>query len=94
MYHEEKDRIEDILHKIRKDVIGLNFEEIIFPNEDIYEYHKLKEKNKKIIKKIREQIRTVYNNSEDPQTNFYGEIDMELAIQAISNNTTTICRSL
>ena len=87
LYHEEKDRIEDILKKIRKDVAGLNFDEVILPNEDIYAYFQLKEKNKKIIKKIREQIRTVYNNSEDPQTNFYGEIDMEMAIQAISNNS-------
>ena len=87
LYHEEKDRIEDILHKMRKEVTGLNFDEIDLPSEDIYEYFKLREKNKKIIKKIREQIRTVYNNSEDPQTNFYGEIDMELAIQAISSNS-------
>ncbi len=87
LYLEEKDRIENILHKIRKDVFGLNFDEIILPNEDIYEYFKLKEKNKKILKKIREQIRTVYNNSDDPQTNMYGEIDMELAIQAISSNS-------
>ncbi len=87
LYHEEKDRIENILHKMRKDIIGLNFDEIILPSEDIFEYIKLKEKNKKIIKKIREQIRSVYNNSEDPQTNVYGEIDMELAIQAISSHT-------
>jgi hypothetical protein len=87
LYLEEKDRIENILHKIRKDVVGLNFDEIIIPSEDIYEYFRLKEKNKKIIKKIREQIRTVYNNSEDPQTNFYGEIDMEMAIQAIASNS-------
>ncbi|MDH3610492.1 MAG: VWA domain-containing protein [Nitrosopumilus sp.] len=86
LYNEEKDRIEDILHKMRKDIVGLNFDEISLPSEDIFEYFKLKEKNKKIIKKIREQIRTVYNNSEDPQTNFYGEIDMELAIQAIASN--------
>jgi hypothetical protein len=87
LYTEEKERIGNILHKIRKDTVGLNFDEIILPNEDIYEYFKLKEKNKKVLKKIREQIRTVYNNSEDPQTNFYGEIDMELAIQAISSHT-------
>jgi len=87
LYYEEKNRLEHILHKIRKDVTGLNFDEIILPREDIYEYFRLKEKNKKIIKKIREQIRSVYNNSEDPQTNFYGEIDMELAIQAISSHT-------
>ena len=87
LYLEEKDRIENILHKIRKDVVGLNFDGIILPKEDIYEYFKLKEKNKKILKKIREQIRTVYNNSEDPQNNFYGEIDMELAIQAISSHS-------
>jgi len=87
LYLEEKNRIDGILYKIRKDVYGLNFDEIVSPNEDIYEYFKLKEKNKKIIKKIREQIRSVLNNSEDPQTNFYGEIDMELAIQAIASNT-------
>ncbi len=87
LYYEEKERLRNILHKIRKDVFGLNFDEIILPIEDIYEYFKLKEKNKKMIKKIREQIRSVYNNSEDPQTNFYGEIDMELAIQAIASNS-------
>ena len=87
LYLEEKERLDNILHKLRKDVTGLNFDEIIIPNEDIYEYFQLKEKNKKIIKKIREQIRSVYNNSEDPQTNFYGEIDMELAIQAIASHT-------
>jgi len=87
LYFEEKDRIQNILHKIRKDTRGLNFDEIILPSEDIYEYFKLKEKNKRILKKIREQIRTVVNNSEDPQTNFYGEIDMEMAIQAIASNS-------
>ena len=87
LYVEEKERLENILHKLRKDVLGLNFDDITLPNEDIYEYFQLKEKNKKIIKKIREQIRSVYNNSEDPQTNFYGEIDMELAIQAIASNS-------
>ena len=87
LYLEEKNRIDGILHKIRKDIHGLNFDEIVSPNEDIYEYFKLKEKNKKIIKTIREQIRSVYNNSEDPQSNFYGEIDMELAIQAIASHS-------
>jgi len=87
LYLEEKNRIASILYKIRKDLYGLNFDEIVSPNEDIFEYFNLKEKNKKIIKKIREQIRSVYNNSEDPQTNFYGEIDMELAIQAIASHT-------
>ncbi len=87
LYLEEKDRLENILHKIRKDVLGLNFDEIILPIEDIYEYFKLKEKNKKIIKKIREQIRSINNNTENPETNFYGEMDMELAIQAISSHT-------
>ena len=90
LYLEEKDRIKNILHKIRKDVVGLNFDEIIVPGEDIYEYFKLKEKNKKILKKIREQIRTVYNNAEDPQTNYYGEIDMEMAIQAIASNSQNV----
>jgi hypothetical protein len=88
LYHEEKDRIEDLLRKMRKDVVGLHFDEIVFPSEDIYAYYKLKEKNKKVIKKIREQIRTVYNNSENPESNFYGEIDMEMAIQAIANHST------
>ena len=87
LYLEEKERIETILHNIRKDVFGLNFDEIVLPNEDIYAFFQLKEKNKKIIKKIREQIRQVVNNSEDPQTNFYGEIDMELAIQAIASHS-------
>jgi hypothetical protein len=87
LYLEEKERIENTLHKMRKDVIGLNFDKIIFPDEDIYEYFKLKDKNKKILKKIREQIRTVVNNSEDPHSNFYGEIDMEMAIQAIASNS-------
>ena len=87
LYEEEKERIRQILHNIRKDVHGLNFDEISLPNEDIYAYFKLKEKNKKIIKKIREQIRTVVNNQEDPRTNFYGEIDMELAIQAIASHS-------
>ena len=87
LYLEEKDRLEKILHNVRKDIQGLNFDEIVLPNEDIYEYFQLKEKNKKIIKTIREQIRSVYNNSEDPQTNFYGEIDMELAIQAIASHS-------
>jgi hypothetical protein len=87
LYLEEKERLEHILHSIRKDLFGLNFDDIILPNEDIYSYFKLKEKNKKIIKKIREQIRQVLNNSEDPNTNFYGEIDMELAIQAIASHS-------
>jgi len=87
LYLEEKSSIDGILHKIRKDVYGLNFDQIVSPDEDIYEYYNLKEKNKKIIKKIREQIRSVYNNSEDPQNNFYGEIDMELAIQAIASHS-------
>ena len=87
LYYEEKERLEYILHKIRKDTVGLNFDEISLPSEDIFEYYQLKEKNKKIITKIREQIRTVYNNSEDPQNNFYGEIDLELAIQAIASNS-------
>jgi hypothetical protein len=90
LYLEEKERIENILHKIRKNVVGLNFDEIIVPGEDIYEYYKLKEKNKKILKKIREQIRTVYNNAEDPQTNYYGEIDMEMALQAIASNSQNV----
>ena len=87
LYEEEKERLRQVLHNIRKDVDGLNFDEIILPNEDIYKFFQLKEKNKKIIKKIREQIRTVVNNQEDPRTNFYGEIDMELAIQAIASHS-------
>ena len=38
---EEKERIEHILHSIRKDLFGLNFDDIILPNEDIYSYFKL-----------------------------------------------------
>ena len=51
LYLEEKERLENILHQIRKDVIGLNFDEIVLPTEDIFAYFQLKEKNKKIIKK-------------------------------------------
>jgi len=87
LYLEEKERMDNILHKLRKDIRGLNFDDVVLPNEDIFEYFKLKEKNKKILKKIREQIRNVLNNSEDPNSNMYGEIDMEKAIQAIASNS-------
>ena len=87
LYFEEKERIEKFLHGVRKEITGLKFDKIIFSDEDIYNYFKLKEKNKKIIRRIREQIKSVQNNSEYPETYFYGEIDMELAIQAIASNT-------
>ena len=53
LYLEEKERMDNILHKLRKDIRGLNFDDVVLPNEDIFEYFKLKEKNKKILKKIR-----------------------------------------
>ncbi len=87
LYLEEKDRIDHLKHQMRKELFGLNFDEIIFPREDIFQFFQLKEENKKILKKIREQIRNVLNNNEDPQNNMFGEIDMELAIQAIASNT-------
>ncbi|MHA7733885.1 VWA domain-containing protein [Nitrosopumilus sp. S6] len=87
LYLEEHERIRKVIRRIRKDLVGLNFDTVTVPNEDIQSYFKLKEENHKLIKKIREQIRMVLNNTENPQTNFYGEIDMELAIQAIASNT-------
>ena len=47
LYLEEKDRIENILHKIRKDVVGLNFDEIILPKRIFMNILNSKKKIKK-----------------------------------------------
>jgi len=87
LYFEEHERIKKILRRMRKDLVGLNFDSVVVPDENIQAYFELKENNRKLIKKIRQQIQSVANNIENPQTNFFGEIDMEMAIQAIASHS-------
>ena len=87
IHNEEQEKLVKYYRRVRKQLKNSSFTKVNIPDEDIQEYFKLKEENKRLIKKIRDQIRQVVNNSEDPYSNFYGEIDMEKAIQAISSNT-------
>jgi len=87
IYSEEQEKLFKYYKRMKKNLRDSPFNYVNTPDEDIQSYFKLKEDNKKLIKKIRDQIRQVVNNTEDPHNNFFGEIDMEKAIQAIASNT-------
>lgn len=75
-----------IINKCQKHMQDLNFDEIIIPEQDMNLYLRTKSENAMMIRKIRDQIRTVNNTVDDPRSEEMGSVDMQVAIQAIAAN--------
>lgn len=78
-----------ILRRYRKYLKGLNFDSIVIPPGNIQTYEEIKFKTLPMLRRIRQQLRTISNLSDDPKLDEIGYIDMQLAIQAIASEGAT-----
>lgn len=73
-----------MIARCQKHIHDLNFDEIIIPEQDMNSYLKIKSENSMMIRKVKNQIRTVNNTVDDPRAEELGAVDMQAAIQAIA----------
>ena len=73
-----------MIARCKKHMQDLNFDEIIIPEQNMHSYLKVKSENSMMIRKIRNQIRTINNTIDDPRSEELGAVDMQAAIQAIA----------
>ena len=64
---------------------NLNFDAIIIPPGNIHAYGEIRSKTLPMLRRIREQIRMISNQEDDPKLDDIGQINMEYAIQAIAS---------
>jgi len=87
MFFDELKKEEKILKKYEKYSEDLHFDRIILSPENLGKYFQLRMDSSNLIKKIRNQVKQVTNTLEDPNTEDYGYIEMQKAIQAVSSQT-------
>lgn len=86
LWYRDERRKTKMLARYRKNLEGLHFDDINIPDQDVHSFLQVKDKNSMMIRKIRNQIRTVNNTVDDPRTEEMGSVDMQAAIQAIAAN--------
>ena len=87
MFFDEIKNEEKILKKYEKYSENLHFDRIVLSPENLGKYFQLRMDSSNLIKKIRNQVKQVTNTLEDPNTEDYGYIEMQKAIQAISSQS-------
>ncbi len=78
---------EKIMKKYEKYAEDLHFDKIRLSPENLGKYFQLRMDSSNLIKKIRNQVRMTTNSLEDPNTEDYGYIEMQKAIQAVASET-------
>lgn len=73
-----------MITRCQKHMHDLNFDEIAIPDQDMHSYLRIKSENSMMIRKVKNQIRTVNNTVDDPRSEELGAVDMQAAIQAIA----------
>ena len=86
LWQRDNRRRTKMIARCQKHMQDLNFDEIIIPEQNMHSYLKVKSENSMMIRKIRNQIRTINNTIDDPRTEELGSVDMQAAIQAIAAN--------
>lgn len=84
LWQRDSRRHAKMIARCKKHMEGLHFDEIIIPEQDIHSYLKVKSENSMMIRKVKNQIRTVNNTVDDPRSEELGAVDMQAAIQAIA----------
>ncbi len=87
MYLNELRQEEKIFEKYEKYAEDLHFDKIRLAPENLGKYFQLRMDSSNLIKKIRNQVKLVTNTLEDPNTEDYGFIEMQKAIQAVSSQS-------
>lgn len=68
-----------------KHLKGLHFDSITLPSENYHEFVQIRDKIMPMLRRIRQQLRMIANVTDSPKTNQMGQLDMQMAIQAISS---------
>lgn len=87
MWADESKKEHKMLGKYEKYAEDLHFDHIRVSPENLGKYFQLRMDSSNLIKKIRNQVKLVTNTLEDPNTEDYGYIEMQKAIQAISSES-------
>ena len=87
MWINEMKNEQKILKKYEKYAEDLHFDKIRLSPENLGKYFQLRMDSSNLIKKIRNQVKMVTNTLEDPNTEDYGYVEMQKAIQAVSSET-------
>lgn len=87
MWINELKNEERIMKKYEKYAEELHFDRIVLSAENLGKYFQLRMDSSNMIKKIRNQVKMITNSQEDPNTEDYGHIEMQKAIQAVASET-------
>lgn len=74
-----------ILRKYGKKLKDLNFDALVIPQGNFYNFLQIKEKVGPLLRRIRQQIRMVANLFDEPKNDQIGNLNMQLAIQSIAS---------
>ena len=87
MWVDENKKEDRMLKRYEKYAEDLHFDHIKVSPENLGKYFQLRMDSSNLIKKIRNQVKLVTNTLEDPNTEDYGYIEMQKAIQAVSSES-------
>ena len=87
MWIDENKQEDKMLKKYEKYAEDLHFDHILVSPENLGKYFQLRMDSSNLIKKIRNQVKLVTNTLEDPNTEDYGYIEMQKAIQATASES-------
>lgn len=87
MWIDEIKKEEKMMKKYERYSEGLHFDKIKLAPENLGKFFQLRVDSTNFIKKIRSQVSNVTNSLEDPNTEDYGYIEMQKAVQAVASET-------
>ncbi|CUR51737.1 putative von Willebrand factor A [Nitrosotalea devaniterrae] len=79
-----------ILGKYKKNLKDLNFDSIVVPRGNFYNFLQIKEKISPLLRKIHQQMRMVGNNFDDPKTDERGYLNMQMVIQSMASESQSV----
>ena len=74
-----------LLGKYRKHLKGLQFDSVALSPENLYGFLHAREVILPMVRRIRQQLRTVVNVTDSPKADTIGLVDMQMAIQAVAS---------
>jgi len=79
-----------ILGKYKKNLKDLNFDSVVIPRGNFYNFLQIKEKVSPLLRKIHQQMRMVGNNLDDPRTDERGYLNMQMVIQSMASESQSV----
>ncbi len=79
-----------MLRKYHKNLKDLNFDSIIIPQGNFYNFLQIKEKVAPLLRRVHQQIRMMANFLDDSKTDQIGNLNMQMVIQSIASESQSV----